>query len=666
MQNQTAAYSEGPDPSVQKFNYLSNRAPLTRLSYTTLPIGAIKPAGWLKELMVRQKNGLNGNLGELSAWLQKTDNAWLSSDGKGKWGWEEVPYWLKGFGDLGYILEDKKVIAEAKTWIEAAIASQKPDGNFGPDSVDDRGVEDFWPKMIMLYCLETYYEHSKDERVLKLMKGYFKYQLAYPEDKFMQMYWQSRRTGDNLHSVLWYYNMTGEEWVLDLAKKIHRKGMDWGPKETGTDFFKSMSDWHNVNIAQGFREPAEYSQVSGKDSDKQKSYAAFAKVREHFGQVPGGMFGADENARPGYSDPRQGVETCGLVEQVNSDQEMFKITGDRFWGDHIEDVAFNTLPAAYMPDMKSLRYLTAPNMVLSDDKNHSPGIQNAGPFLMMNPFSSRCCQHNHGMGWPYFTKNLMMATSDQGIASVVYAPCEAEVKTGSGVNTSIKVETKYPFEETIKYSISPDKPTSFPLYLRVPQWCKSPELTVNGKKEKVAGDKGPFIKLDREWKKGDKVTLRFPMEVSVRTWAANKNSVSVDYGPITFSLKIGEEYIRQDGTKAVQGDSKWQDGADPSKWPSFTIKPTTSWNFGLLKDQEFKVVRKDWPKNNYPFEVNAAPIMIQARGRQIDEWKLDEHGLCGILPQSPVPTKHPVVNLELIPMGAARLRISAFPTVFGR
>ena len=51
-----------------------------------------------------------------------------------------------------------------------------------------------------------------------------------------------------------------------------------------------------------------------------------------------------------------------------------------------------------MPDFKGLRYLTAPNMVVSDSRNHAPGIQNEGPFLMMNPFSSRCCQHNHAHG----------------------------------------------------------------------------------------------------------------------------------------------------------------------------------------------------------------------------------------------------------------------------
>ena len=112
------------------------------------------------------------------------------------------------------------------------------------------------------------------------------------------------------------------------------------------------------------------------------------------------MFGADENARMGFFDPRQGTETCGFAEQMASDEIMLLITGDTYWAENCEDVAFNSFPAAFMPDMRSLRYITSPNMVMSDSENHKPGIDNAGPFLAMNPFSSRCCQHNHASHGP--------------------------------------------------------------------------------------------------------------------------------------------------------------------------------------------------------------------------------------------------------------------------
>ena len=110
--------------------YVSNRAPLQPLQFIKLPAGSIEPEGWIRRQIELQKDGLCGHLGEISAWLQKGNNAWLKNGGE--WGWEEVPYWLKGYGNLAYILNDPKMIAETKTWIEGVFASRQPDGYFGP------------------------------------------------------------------------------------------------------------------------------------------------------------------------------------------------------------------------------------------------------------------------------------------------------------------------------------------------------------------------------------------------------------------------------------------------------------------------------------------------------------------------------------------------------
>ena len=124
---------DSPDTKQTNKHYVSNRLPLQPSKLIKLPIGSVKPEGWLLEYFNRQKNGLTGNLGEISAWLDKKDNAWLSKTGKGKWGWEEVPYWLKGYANIGYITEDKEIIDEAKIWIEAALDSQRENGFFGPN-----------------------------------------------------------------------------------------------------------------------------------------------------------------------------------------------------------------------------------------------------------------------------------------------------------------------------------------------------------------------------------------------------------------------------------------------------------------------------------------------------------------------------------------------------
>lgn len=68
------------------------------------------------------------------------------------------------------------------------------------------------------------------------------------------------------------------------------------------------------------------------------------------------------------------------------------------------------------------------------------------------------------------------------------------------------------------------------------------------------------------------------MQLSMRTWQVNKNSVSVDYGPLTMSLKIDEDYVKKDSRATAIGDSKWQEGADASQWPTYEIYAKTPLN----------------------------------------------------------------------------------------
>src|SRR5207249_538544 len=130
------------------------------------------------------------------------------------------------------------------------------------------------------------------------------------------------------------------------------------------------------------------------------------------------------------------------------------------------------------------------------------------------------------------------------------------------------------------------------------------------------------------------------MRVNVRRWEQNHNGASVDHGPLTFSLKIGERYDRVDSAKTAINDSSWQKDADTSKWPSFEIHPTTPWNFGLVlnethPEKSFKVVKTSWPADDFPFTPESAPIRIETKAKKIPEWTLDRCGLCATLQDSP-------------------------------
>ena len=640
-------------------NYPGFKAPLQSAPLIKLPVGKVQPKGWLRKYLELQKDGLNGKLGTVSAWLDKNNNQWLSD--AGDHGWEEVPYWLRGYSSLAYILDDEEMKRESQVWFDAVLANLKDDGFLGPHNYEN-GNPELWAQMVMLWALQTYYEHSGDQRVLDAMTDYFKWEMNVPDSQFLKGLWQEKRGGDNLWSVLWLFNRTGDDSILPLIDKLHRNTSDWTMKD-------DLPNWHGVNVAQGFREPATYYMYTGDSDMLNATYNAFDTMRRRYGQMPGGMYAADENAREGYFDPRNGAETCAMVEQMASDEILMGITGDPFWADHCENVALNSFTAAMTPDMKALRYITSANMAISDEKLHGPSIDNnLRGMLSMSPFSSRCCQHNHGMGWPYYAEHLVMATADGGLATMLYAANETSALVADGKNVTLTETTNYPFDDTVTLTLNTEDAVAFPMYLRIPEWAEGASVKVNGVAQPAADAAGKYVCLNREWNDGDVVELTMPMSVSANVWQQNKGSVSVNYGPLTLSLKIDEISEPHDSRDKdfVQDDSHWQEGVDASLWPCYVLRPGSDWNYALKVDKdnlpvEFSVEKKDWPADDFPFTLESVPLEFHAKGVQIPSWGYDETGMTDLLPTKYAERSNTDTPLTLVPMGAARLRIAAFP-----
>jgi Beta-L-arabinofuranosidase, GH127 len=628
--------------------YTGNREPLLRSPFIKLPIGSITPKGWVRHQLELEAQGMTGHLQEISKWCKFDDNAWSDPQGQGQNGWEELPYWLKGYGDLGYVLDDQEVIKSARKWIDAVLASQEADGWFGPRGLKTgpKSKPDLWPHMVMCNVLQSFYEFSGDDRVLPFLTRYFKWLNTQPNENLSAGYWPRIRFGDSIETIYWLYNRTGEPWLLELAKRIHENMQDW---TTG------VHNWHNVNLAQGFREPGVYYQQAKEGRFLDAAENNYQAIMGVYGQFPGGGFGGDENCRPGYTDPRQGFETCGIVEFMHSFEMLLKISGNPLWGDRCEDIAFNSFPAALTPDWKGLHYLTCPNQVQLDKTNKSPAIQNGGTMFSYSPFERyRCCQHNVSHGWPYYAEELWLATPDQGLCASLYAASEVRAKVRDGASVKITEATDYPFGDTVALKVTAAQSVRFPLYLRIPRWCSGPSAKINGKAVPFVAKPLSYVIFEREWKDGDTVSLRLPMEVGVQKWEKNHNAVSVNYGPLSFSLKIGE---------------RWECCGGTDTWPELEVFPTTPWNYGLVLNEKkpaksFEVVR--WGGGGLPmqpFTPASAPIELRVKAKRILAWKQDTQGLVGKLQPSPVKSDQPTETVTLIPMGAARLRITTFPVI---
>ena len=502
--------------------------------------------------------------------------------------------------------------------------------------------------MLILDVLHSYYDHSNDPRVIPFMRRYFAWQSTLPNSAYKNG-WGALRWADNMAVLYWLYNKTGDASLLDLAKRIH---------DNSVSYVDNLPNGHNVNLAQGIREPGEYWMQSGDPKHLNAVEHDYQNIMGRFGQFPGGGFAGDENTRPGFGDPRQGFETCGFVEYMHTDEMMTRISGNPIWADRAEEIAFNSLPAALTPDHRGIHYITSANLVEINRSGVKGQFDNRFPMLNFEPgiHNYRCCPHNYGMGWPYYAEESWLATSDKGVAASLYVASDVSVKVGDGTLVKWTETTDYPFADTINFKLSSPKTVKFPLYLRVPRWAQgggveSPQLRLNGSLVPTYAVPLSYIVVEREWKNGDTVSLRLPMQIALRKWEKNKGSVSVDYGPLTFALDPGEQWQRDGGS---------------DDWPEFGVKAAGAWNYGLpaeVKASDFQIVRKPGPISDQPFTPGSAPLVLRTRARRVPGWTTDSQNIVRPLQASPARSTEPIETITLLPMGASRLRIASFPTV---
>jgi hypothetical protein len=637
-------------------NYTNNRAPLRQNPYLELPLGAIKPQGWLREMLIRQKNGATGNLDKLYPLVMNNRNGWLGGDGDQ---WERGPYWIDGLLPLAYILDDKELIAKTKPWVEWALNSQQPDGYFGPskDYGREPGIQrdnsrDWWPKI-----LKQYYSATGDQRVITLMTNYFKYQLKELPQKPLDhwTFWARYRGGDNLMNVYWLYNITGDKFLLDLGELIHKQTFDYTNAFLNTDMLSKDGSIHCVNLAQGIKEPIIYFQHHPEQKYLDATKKGFADIRK-FNGMAHGLYGGDEALHG--NNPTQGSELCSAVEMLFSLESMLEITGNVDFADHIEKIAFNALPAQISDDFMGRQYFQQANQVMATRHIRNFDVNHHGTDLCFGLLSGYpCCTSNMHQGWPKFTQNLWYKTADKGLAALVYSPSEVKTTVANGTEVSFKEETNYPFEETVKFTLTTAKTVSFPFHLRIPEWCKKASIKINGTVFQEANG-NQIVQINRAWKSGDVVELELPMHIFKNSWY--ENSVSIERGPITYALKIGEEVkrIKNDKDPIDYGDSYDE------------IRPTTPWNYGLVEVADKNLataytIEKKGTVSTFPWNLESAPIQIKTKGRRIPSWHIYNE-MTGPIPYSVIyqfEANQEQEEIILVPYGCTNLRISQFPVV---
>jgi hypothetical protein len=615
-----------------------NRAPLQPNAFNPLPLGSVMPKGWLLDQLKLQASGLSGHLDEF--WPDLSANsAWLGGTGEG---WERGPYFLDGLVPLAYLTKDPALLAKVRKWMDWTLDHQSPEGWIGPAKNTD-----WWPNYVMLKTLMQYQEASGDKRVIPLMQKYFAYQLAHMDERPLKE-WAIFRWHDEVLSVIWLYNRTGDAKLLDLARKLHQQGHDWEAQfadfrttEKVTRAQAGLST-HGVNNAMAMKAAAVWWLVTGDPGDRAALYKMFEALDRYHGQ-PNGIFSADEHFSG--RDPSQGTELCAVVEAMFSLEQDLAILGDAEFGDRLEKIAYNALPATLSPDLWAHQYDQQANQIMCSLSNHRWATNGPEANIFGLEPNFGCCTANMHQGWPKLAANLWMATPDEGLAAVAYGPSEVETTVRGGVTVRIEEETGYPFRDTISLIVRPERAATFPLALRIPEWASGAMVTVRG--APVNGVRaGEFLRIEREWRAGDRVEMRLPMALRVSNWY--NNSIAVERGPLVYSLRVGENWLK---LKQTGPASDWE------------IYPTTPWNYGLVVDPKNPagaLTVKERALGRQPYTAMDAPIEITAKARRVPQWGLVDDSP-GPLPVSPVTSRRAEETVTLVPYGAAKLRITAFP-----
>jgi uncharacterized protein len=596
----------------------------------------IKPQGWLKTQLLLQASGLAGQLDKI--WPDVLNSRWIGGDREG---WERVPYWLDGFIPLAYLLEDADMIARARKYINAILAGQKEDGWLCPCGDSERARYDVWAAFLICKVLVLYADCSGDTRVQPAVSKCLKQLLTHIQRNTL-FNWGSARWFECLIPIWWLYERTGEEWLKELALKLQAEGIDWERLFENWQDQEPRNEWgyltHVVNLAMAIKSRALMSRLTGEDPERFAD-KMLALLRKYHGNAMG-YFSGDE-CLSGLS-PLQGTECCGVVEAMYSYEHLLAISGNPHWGDELESLVFNALPATLLPDMTAHQYVQQTNQVQCAPlpKEHVVFRTN-GPeshvFGLEPNFG--CCTANFGQGFPKFALAAFMKT-DSGIASVALAPASLTT-VWHKVNVSITLDTLYPFRDTLTYTVKTDSPVTFDFSIRIPSSVS--RATVDGREVPA----GTIYIVRREW---SGVTI-IHVELTPRVeWIKRPNGLfSVKRGPLLYALPIRErreivEYERDNVPRVFP-------------FCDYYLYPDEPWAYGFAGD---KVQAVEDGGFDMPFSAEHPAVYLLADMAPV-AWAF-ENGLCAPLPLANTPAG-PVEQKKLYPYGCTNLRMTEMPMI---
>lgn len=628
-----------------------------------LPPGAVEPQGWLRKYMEKQAAHLGSKLPEIS--VPFTGAYWAGEEqAESWWPWEQKGYWLDGATRLAIVLRDDRLLAQTAAVVNYTLSHADAQGYLGPEYF--RSPKDLscsrWPQTVFFRALAAAGDAhaSAVSDIGEAMRNH------YLGDHIS--YGTPARNVTNIEGMLWCYGRTGDNRLLSMAEETWREYMtiaeddEHGGLTPSRVYADTPIECHGVTYIEIAKQPAILYLYTGKEEYRQFAIAAMRRVLDHHMLIDGIPSTAEFYRTTTATDTH---ETCDIADHMWSWGYMLMATGDSSWADLIERACFNAAPGAIRNDWKALQYFSSPNQflaTLSSDQSY-PSAGGSQMAYQPNPgHAVACCAGNVHRIFPNYVIRMWMQSNDGGLAAVFYGPSKLAVFVPAAQQTvEIIQSTSYPFNDHIHLTINCHGSIEFPLHLRIPTWCDSPLLKVNGRQVDITRDDNGFVTLSRRFHSGDEVELTFPMKLAISRWP--QSGMGIEYGPLVYSLPILEE---------------WKSVVVPrystEEYPAWEATPASAWNYGLAIDPEklkaqVEISTKEGPVDD-PWENPLTTLMVPFR--KIEKWDLlDNPEKPGQKFTPPLPNlrkvraSDTVERLILVPYGSTHLRMTIFPLLRG-
>ncbi|RYC53993.1 hypothetical protein CHU98_g12215 [Xylaria longipes] len=629
-------------PQVRKPFKVRDSNELVQPVYQVLPLGSVKPQGWLKEQLEQSANGLAGNLFNFYRFVK--DSQWLGGNTEYSDLHESAPYWFNGLVALAFGLDDARLKDQVSTFMDYILGHQQGDGWLGPETTPQtRGL---WGRCYIMLGLMQYAQadSSETDRIVEAMHRYTELVHSMLQNNFTGLI---PKPGDVFDGSGWgparaHESKPSKCRLLTPGAAVHIP-LQWlyenHPRNNSELIWETMDlmihgsttfgvDWRNFFVEGVFPEVV----YAPRTQDYPWLFThgvnlaeAIDLVGKYHTSLAGTIIG-DEAITD--NNPTRGAELCTSTELMFSLAWIYQYLADNDIADWAELTAFNAFPGQIWSDWWSHQYVQQENQP--------------------------CCTVNHPQGYSKFLANSFVGTEDGGIAHVFLSP--GSVTTNLGDNeVTISVDTSYPFGMDLSYSISADD--DFKFYVRVPGWANS-SSTARGPSGDPGGDvfltnTGLHQFLVPKGQSQISVTLQTEPRVVDRA----NNTAAVYYGPILYSLAL-------ESNETTRAPVAYDMGfIDPSSETAQThdhiVETTDLWNIAIDPSQ-IKVVGSGTSQQlaNPIWAFGAPPLELRVAATEVD-WPV-EYDTPTDPPLNPQAKGKPFAA-RFVPFASAKVHMAHLP-----